>query len=114
MVAEVVEGETSMIAVEGVVTHAVRKVPAPGDFRVHVQYGGREALCTPTAAELALAEAALAAVGEPMLYARVDCVTTPDGPQLMELELIEPFLFLEMAPPAARDELGAALAARLG
>ncbi len=113
LVAEVTDGETSMIAVDGRVTHAVRKVPAPGDFRVQIEHGGREIACTPSAAELELAERALAAVGRPLLYARVDCVTTPDGPRLMELELIEPTLFLTLAPGPALDALGVAVATRL-
>ena len=49
-----------------------------------------------------------------LLYARVDMVT-PAGadPQLMELELIEPFLFLDMAPPGVVDGVAAAVRARL-
>ncbi|MEU0215281.1 hypothetical protein ABZ281_09200 [Streptomyces sp. NPDC006265] len=55
----------------------------------------------PTAAELAVAEQALAAVpvDAELLYARVDLVTGPDGePCVMELELIEPNLFLDLHP----------------
>ncbi len=111
--AEVTDGEVSLVAVGGHVTHAVRKVPAPGDFRVHAHLGGTELVHQPSRSELALAAAALEAVGEPLLYARIDCVTTPDGPVLMELELIEPSLFLPLAPPAARQALADAVAARL-
>jgi glutathione synthase/RimK-type ligase-like ATP-grasp enzyme len=106
-------GETSMIAVEGQVTHAVRKIPATGDFRVHVEYGGEEVTHEPTTAELDLAARALAAVGERLLYARVDCVESPDGPRLMELELIEPSLFLPLAPAGALDALADAVVERL-
>ncbi|MFJ4846797.1 MULTISPECIES: hypothetical protein [unclassified Streptomyces] len=56
---------------------------------------------TPTAAELATAEAALATVPEAseLLYARVDLVDDEDGaPRVMELELIEPNLFLGLHP----------------
>jgi glutathione synthase/RimK-type ligase-like ATP-grasp enzyme len=113
LMAEVADGETSMIAVEGRITHAVRKVPAPGDFRVHVEYGGQESPHRPSDAEYALAEQALAAVGADLLYARVDCVTTSDGPLLMELELIEPSLFLPLAPPAAVAALADSVVARL-
>jgi glutathione synthase/RimK-type ligase-like ATP-grasp enzyme len=113
LMAEVADGETSMIAVEGRITHAVRKVPAPGDFRVQIEHGGREIACTPSAADLELADRALAAVGRSLLYARIDCVTTPDGPRLMELELIEPTLFLSLAPGPALDALGVAVANRL-
>jgi len=93
--------------------HSVRKIPAPGDFRVHEQYGGREVRHEPSAAELVLARLALDAVGERLLYARIDCVSTPEGPWLMELELIEPSLFLPLGPRAVADRLAAAVATRL-
>ncbi|MFE7900011.1 RimK family alpha-L-glutamate ligase [Streptomyces sp. NPDC057424] len=68
----------------------------------------------PTAAELAVAERALAAVpgdGE-LLYARVDLVTGPDGePCVMELELIEPNLFLALHPDSVPQVVRAVLAA---
>ncbi|MFF6874323.1 MULTISPECIES: RimK family alpha-L-glutamate ligase [unclassified Streptomyces] len=68
----------------------------------------------PTAAELAVAERALAAVpgdAQP-LYARVDLVTGPDGePCVMELELIEPNLFLQLHPGSVPGVVAAVLAA---
>ncbi|MFD5338943.1 ATP-grasp domain-containing protein [Streptomyces hawaiiensis] len=68
----------------------------------------------PTAAELAVAEQALAAVpgGAELLYARVDLVTGPDGePCVMELELIEPNLFLHLHPDSVPRVVRAVLAA---
>ncbi|MFD5227251.1 RimK family alpha-L-glutamate ligase [Streptomyces qaidamensis] len=68
----------------------------------------------PTAAELAVAEKALAAVpgDAELLYARVDLVTGPDGePCVMELELIEPNLFLHMHPGSVPRVVEAVLAA---
>ncbi|MGW7213293.1 ATP-grasp domain-containing protein [Streptomyces collinus] len=68
----------------------------------------------PTAAELAVAEKALAAVpgDAELLYARVDLVTGPDGePCVMELELIEPNLFLHLHPDSVPKVVEAALAA---
>ena len=70
----------------------------------------------PTAAQVEVARAALAAVpgGERLLYARVDLVPGPDGaPVVLELELTEPSLFLRFAPGSA-DRLARAVAARLG
>jgi glutathione synthase/RimK-type ligase-like ATP-grasp enzyme len=113
LVPEVTAGETSMIAVEGTITHSVRKIPAAGDFRVQVKHGGREVAHMAGPDELELARRALDAVGERLLYARVDCVTTPAGPRLMELELIEPFLFLGTASIPAVAELARAVATRL-
>ncbi|MFB8243549.1 RimK family alpha-L-glutamate ligase [Streptomyces sp. NPDC001046] len=68
----------------------------------------------PTDAELAVAERALAAVpgGPGLLYARVDLVTGPDGqPCVMELELIEPNLFLDLHPESVPRVVEAVLAA---
>ncbi|MET9864862.1 MULTISPECIES: hypothetical protein [unclassified Streptomyces] len=68
----------------------------------------------PTAAELAVAERALAAVpgGAELLYARVDLVTGPDGePCVMELELVEPNLFLGLHPDSLPRVVRAVLAA---
>ncbi|AMW10302.1 hypothetical protein A4E84_12725 [Streptomyces qaidamensis] len=67
----------------------------------------------PTAAELAVAEKALAAVpgDAELLYARVDLVTGPDGePCVMELELIEPNLFLHLHPDSVPRVVDAVLA----
>jgi glutathione synthase/RimK-type ligase-like ATP-grasp enzyme len=94
-------GETSVVFVEGTVSHAVRKRPAAGEFRVHDDYGGTVEPVEPTAAELDVAGRAIAAAGEALLYARVDLVPGPDGPVVMELELVEPDLFFGCADGAA-------------
>lgn len=90
----VMSGERSLMYLGGEFSHAVRKVPANGDFRVQEFYGGRNHQHEPTSAEFSVAHAALAAVPADLLYARVDLVPSADGPLLMELELIEPYLFL--------------------
>jgi len=67
----------------------------------------------PTDAELAVAEKALAAVPtrSPLLYARVDLADGPDGaPRLMELELVEPNLFLFLHPDSVPHVVTAILA----
>ena len=114
-VAEVAEGETSIMVIDGEPSHAVRKIPAPGDFRVQFHHGGTDVAHDPTADELALVASAMEAAGPDLLYARVDMVT-PSGaaPQLMELELIEPYLFLAVAPEGVVDRVVAAVLARMG
>jgi len=107
------EGETSLVFVEGAFSHAARKRPAPGDFRVHDDFDGTLEAVTPSAAQLDVARQALAAVAEPLLYARVDLIPGPAGPVVMELELVEPDLYLATAPGAA-DRLAEAVAARAG
>ena len=92
------EGEWSLFFFAGAYSHAIIKRPASGDFRVQEQFGGREEAVDPPGEALALAEQALAATPQPTLYARVDMVRLADGSlALMELELIEPALFLHLA-----------------
>lgn len=96
------EGELSLIYIERNFTHAVRKRPAKGDFRVQSIWGGTFEPATPDPLHREIATRALAQLSEPPLYARVDLVTAPDGsPYLIELELIEPNLYMETHPLAA-------------
>lgn len=107
------QGETSLIYVGGELRHTVRKRPKPGDFRVQPTWGGTVAAVAPSAAELEVSAQALAAlVGDP-LYARVDLVPGESGePLLIELELIDPHLFLAEHKPTAAA-LAEAVLARL-
>lgn len=109
------EGETSLLFFGGQLSHVVNKRPVPGEFRVQVQYGGGYvALPEPPAAALALAEQTLAAIGEDLLYARIDMTPGPDGGWLlMEAELIEPDFYLGSAPEGGR-RFAEAVRARLG
>ncbi len=90
------EGEVSLIFFEGRFSHAIRKVAAKGDFRVQPDWGGEVTRAEPDDAEMAAAQAALAAIEEgPLLYARVDMVRDQENrPVIMELELLEPDLYL--------------------
>ena len=108
------DGEYSLFYFGGQYSHAISKHPAEGDFRVQEQFGGVEhAIEAPTDAK-ALAETALLATdtllrsGTPT-YARVDMVRDGEGVfRLMELELIEPSLFLRFA-----EDKGAMFAAAI-
>ncbi|MDK2760273.1 MAG: hypothetical protein KYX64_02800 [Sphingopyxis sp.] len=93
------EGEYSLFFFGGIFSHAIVKRPASGDFRVQEQFGGRESDWDASAEARALAAAALAAAPAPPVYARVDMVGDAAGVlHIMELELIEPSLFLHHAP----------------
>jgi glutathione synthase/RimK-type ligase-like ATP-grasp enzyme len=118
------EGETGLVFVGDELSHAFRKGPIlrPGAGFVEGLY--REEAITPrvaTAEQRAVADAVLDAVGAiapgwsrtDLLYARVDLVPGPAGPMLMELELVEPSLFLE-TDPASAARVAAAIAGRLG
>jgi glutathione synthase/RimK-type ligase-like ATP-grasp enzyme len=87
-------GETSLIYFGGEFSHAVRKIPATGDYRVQNHHGGRVVAHSPTADERAVGSAALATTPSPTTYARVDLVLVGNQPSVMELEVIEPELFL--------------------
>jgi glutathione synthase/RimK-type ligase-like ATP-grasp enzyme len=97
-VSSVEQGETSLFFFGGTYSHAVRKVPKPGDYRVQALHGGSEEVHEPSAAERELAVAAMAHAPGEVAYARADFVEVDGRPTLMELELIEPDLFLRMAP----------------
>lgn len=92
-------GEFSLFYFSGCFSHAIVKRPAAGDFRVQEQFGGREMTWEASAEAQALAEAAFAAAPVAPIYARVDMVGDTTGQlHIMELELIEPSLFLHHAP----------------
>ncbi len=97
----IAEGEYSLILFDGVLSHCVIKRPSEGDFRVQPHYGGTTESCAPPAGAEALAHAALAAAPAEATYARVDIIRDDAGElAIMELELIEPALFLPQAPDA--------------
>ena len=95
-------GETSLLFFDGGFSHAINKRPLLGEFRIQVQYGGTYTrLESPPEGALTLATQTLAAIDEPLLYARIDMVPGPDGRWLlMEAELIEPDFYLGAAPEA--------------
>lgn len=106
------EGELSILVIDGEPHHALRKSPARGDFRVQPIYGGTHERIEPPPEGLEIARAALAvAPGDP-LYARVDLLADADGGlRLIELELIEPAFYLDVAPAGAELMARAILAA---
>lgn len=94
-------GEMSLMFFDGRFSHAVQKVPRQGAFLVQEEHGGSTHAVAPPPGAVQLAEQALrvgaACVGDdhPPLYARVDLVQGAEGVyQVMEVEVIEPELFL--------------------
>jgi glutathione synthase/RimK-type ligase-like ATP-grasp enzyme len=107
------QGEDTLVVIDGRYTHALRKRAKAGDFRVQDDYGGTLHACEPTPAQRALAAQAMAACPHAPAYGRVDMVHDAAGnPCVMELELIEPELWLRRHPPAA-IAFADAIAARL-
>ncbi|MGE4431935.1 MAG: RimK family alpha-L-glutamate ligase [Sphingobium sp.] len=104
-------GETSLIYIDGRYSHAVRKRPKAGDYRVQDHHGGSVSPHEASALERATAQRALEAAPDPTLYARIDLVEQGGRPVVMELELIEPELFLRFSESGTEAYLAAALAA---
>jgi glutathione synthase/RimK-type ligase-like ATP-grasp enzyme len=98
------EGEWSLMFFGGQFSHAVVKTAKPGDFRVQNEFGGKSQIADPPSHILECAIRAVQAV-EPTLYARLDGVVDRVHDQgqfrIMELELIEPALYLASHPAAA-------------
>lgn len=97
------QGEISFVYIDGQFSHAALKRPAAGDFRVQREHGGSAALFHPDSALLNQADRIAAAVWRvrDSLYCRIDAIARDGKLVLMELELIEPELFLGLAKGAA-------------
>lgn len=107
------EGEYSIMLFDNQFSHSIVKRPKAGDYRVQPHLGGTERPCDPPAGAIELAHAALAAAPASATYARVDMVRDNDGAlAIIELELIEPALWLQHAPDGG-DSFAAAVRAAL-
>lgn len=113
------EGEYSFLYFGGRFSHAARKTPKAGDYRIQSIYGGAEETYTPSQAERDRARDILDVLDATPLYARVDLLRGDDGAlKLIELECIEPYLYLPHAKGEGGENEGAqkfakALKARL-
>ncbi|MEM7661234.1 MAG: hypothetical protein AAF292_03220 [Pseudomonadota bacterium] len=107
------EGELSFVFIGGDFSHALIKRAAEGDYRIQSTYGGTEEAITPNEADLAAAQGVLSYLDAPPLYGRVDMLRASDGGLLlMELELIEPYLYPHQGPDLGRH-IAEALMARI-
>ena len=108
------DGEWSFIFIGGSYSHTALKRPARGEFRVQFQYGGSSETGAPAADLIKQAERVVKAVHHPWLYARVDGCVVDGKLLLMELEMLEPSLFLlqdDASPGRFADAIEAATAA---
>lgn len=97
------EGEWSLLFYDGAYSHAALKRPKAGDFRVQVEHGGGSVIREPEGHAVESAHRALTAAEKGRarsLYARVDGCVIDGQFVLMELELIEPDLYLRGTPTA--------------
>jgi glutathione synthase/RimK-type ligase-like ATP-grasp enzyme len=102
------EGEYSIMLFGGKYSHAIVKRPKAGDYRVQPHLGGSEENCVPPPGSIELAKAALDAAPAEAAYARVDMIRDASGAlAIIELELIEPALWLQHAPDGAASFVAA-------
>ncbi|MDI1321392.1 MAG: glutathione synthetase [Algoriphagus sp.] len=93
-------GEYSLIFFNQKFSHAVLKTPAKADFRVQHYFGGTIQTIDPSPDMLKSCQSLINEFAPTSLYARVDGVEIDGVFHLMELELIEPYLFLGLADQA--------------
>ncbi|MEX1994463.1 MAG: hypothetical protein WD929_07355 [Steroidobacteraceae bacterium] len=102
------EGEFSLLYFNGALSHCILKVPKRGDFRVQEEHGSEIRAVSAEPALVAAGAAAMQAIGQQLLYARADFVRHGAEFRAMELELVEPALYLRM-DPGAPDRFAAAV-----
>lgn len=96
------EGERSLFWFGGRFSHAIRKVPNPGDWLANIPGRTTFASEAPPMAAIEAAEAARARAPQDLLYVRIDLVLGDDGVwRVIEIEAIEPYLFFAFAPEGA-------------
>lgn len=95
-------GEYSFVFFGKKFSHAIIKKPAINDFRTQPNFGGSESVVEVGLNFINQAQQIINEDSGPLLYARVDGIMIEGKLQLMELELIEPYLFFEFEPSAAQ------------
>jgi glutathione synthase/RimK-type ligase-like ATP-grasp enzyme len=117
-------GETALVFVDGQFAWGARRsamLEGPDTGAVGTYRKGAVRPVEATAAEVAIGERALGAArelmgeggGQPWLAARVDVVAADAGPQVLEVELTHPSLYLSLIP-GGPDRVARAIAARAG
>jgi len=105
-------GELSLIFVDGQYSHSIRKTPKHGDIRVQTEFGGLNEKVLPSSQTVCECQKVIEACPEIPVYARVDVVYHDEATHLMELELVEPDLFLKFSDDAP-DKLSNAILRRV-
>lgn len=113
-----VDGERSLLYVDGSLSHAVQKVPKTNDYRTQGIFGATETKTNAGEHEQQVSQQVFDHVRErfsldrPLLYARMDFVNHNGRPHLIEAELIEPWMYMDQHP-AVNELLAKAIAARV-
>ncbi len=107
------EGEWSFMFIAGQFSHCVRKTPKQGDFRVQLHHGGKYVAETAPPEGLELAERLIQKLDPNLLYGRVDLIRVDNIFRVMEVELIEPSLYLDFSEEAP-ERFAKAIAIKCG
>jgi glutathione synthase/RimK-type ligase-like ATP-grasp enzyme len=95
----IAEGELSFVFFLGEYSHCVRKIPRSGEFRIQEEHGGTRRVFEPSSELIREARKALDVLPknsqDPLLYARVDGIPAKGRLMIMEVELIDPMLFMK-------------------
>lgn len=94
------EGEYSLFFFGGIYSHAILKIPAKSEFRSQEEHGAEIRAILPEEKLLLRAGQAMDLISPSPLYARIDYIRHEDDFLVMELELIEPSLYLRADPLA--------------
>lgn len=105
-------GEWSMVFLGGEYSHSVLKCPKKGDFRSQQYYGGKLSFASPPDVAIEMAQKLVSDAYSHLLYVRVDGVEVNGQFYIMEVELIEPRLYLE-AEPGLMEKFADLIVARL-
>jgi len=103
------EGETSFIFFNKKFSHAINKKPIEGEFRIQVQFGGKYTAIQPSTALIQQAQKVVDTFSSDVLYARVDGIIINNQLQLMEIECLEPDLYLSYSAGALQRFVDAIL-----
>lgn len=99
------EGELSLIFFNKCFSHALIKVPEKDDIRSQEEFGSTLIPCSsPCKNALEIGEKILSTIKEAVLYARIDLIKDEEGNyRIMEVEMIEPCLYLSLNKNASQN-----------
>lgn len=99
---EIMNGEVSVFYYGNKFSHSVLKRAKQNDFRAHPIWGASVEKHIPSIEEYDVCDAIFDAIGMTE-YVRIDLVNTSNGPLIIEVELIEPFMFFDLFPDKAEN-----------
>ncbi len=94
------DGEWSLVFFDGEFSHSITKFPRQGDFRIHNFYGGKYYKSSPSPEILKQAQRVARLFSDECLYIRIDGIVSNNKLFVMEVEMIEPDLYLNIVPDA--------------